>query len=158
MSWLKMIFFQLIISIQEEGLALFSYQTTLVLVLCQNQSSITCACLESTDEAGRVAHPSPTRRDAGRGVRRGWPHVGAASEFYLFIYFSWICANSAQFALNQDDSARIRPYWPYQVVSAGDWYGRNRPKLASKLAGAVEILTSDVFLAFFFLCFVNQVY
>ena len=27
--------------------------------------------LESTDAAGRVAHPSPTRRDAGRGVQRG---------------------------------------------------------------------------------------
>ena len=27
--------------------------------------------LKSTDAAGWVAHPSPTRRDAGRGVRRG---------------------------------------------------------------------------------------
>ena len=36
--------------------------------------------------------------------------------------------------------------------------GRNRPKSAVKIAGEAEILTSDAFLALFFLCFVNQVY
>ena len=39
--------------------------------------------------------------------------------------------------------------------------GRNRPKQAEtavKIAGEVEILTSDAFLALFFLCFMNQVY
>ena len=34
----------------------------------------------------------------------------------------------------------------------------NRPKSAVKIAGEAEILTSDAFLALFFLCFVNQVY
>ena len=108
--------------------------------------------------------------------------VARALVRVYFFFFSRICADAArfvpnrlrfvpnrlQFAPNQADSAKIGPYRPYQVVSASDRYGRNkpetaeigrkRPKLALKLAGAAEILTSDVFFAFFFLCFMNQVY
>ena len=111
--------------------------------------------LECMDAAGRVSHPSSTRRDARRGVRRGRPRVGAASELF---FFSPIRADAARFAPNRANSARIRPYRPYQVILADDRYGRNRPKSTLKLIEAAEILTSDVFLAFFFLCFVNQVY
>jgi len=40
---LKMLFVRLIKSMQEKGRALFSYQTIRVLLLCQDQSSPTCA-------------------------------------------------------------------------------------------------------------------
>ena len=82
-----------------------------------------------------------------------------------------IRAESGWFGPNRADSARIGSYRPYRVVSTGDRYGRygrngpetaeigrKMPKLALKLAGAAEIPTSDVFFAFFFLCFMNQVY
>ena len=70
--------------------------------------------------------------DVGRGCLR----IGAASEVFFF-FFSRICADAAwftpnrlRFEPNQADSARIRPYWPYRIVSAGNWYGRNRPETA----------------------------
>ena len=100
------------------------------------------AQLECTDAAGRVPHPSSTRRDAGRGVRRGWLRVGAASAFFFF-FFSDLCRlgsiradaarfapNRLRFAPNRANSARIGPYRPYQWISAGDRYGRNRPESA----------------------------
>ena len=43
------------------------------------------------------------------------------------------------------DSRQTGLIRPYRVVSAGDWYGRNRPKLALKLARIAKILTSDSF-------------
>ena len=42
--------------------------------------------LESTDTAGRVPHPSPTRPDVGRDVRHGCQRVGAASEFFFLEF------------------------------------------------------------------------
>ena len=80
--------------------------------------------LESTDAAGRVPHPSLTWRDAGRGVRRSWSRVSAASEFFFFFLDSrWlgsIWANAAWFAPNQADSAILsrigrRPIRPKQA-------------------------------------------
>ena len=121
--------------------------------------------LESTDAAGRVLHPSPKRRDVGRGVWRGWPRVGAASNIY-FIFFK-IHDDTARFAptwldsrrtgLIQPESSLIGHLGPYRPPIQPKQVGndRNRPKSAVKLARATEILTSDVFLAFFFLCFVN---
>ena len=123
--------------------------------------------LESTDAAGRVAHPSPTRRNAGRGVRRGWPWVRPRLSFFFSdsSRIGWIRADAARFApnrlrlaSNRADSARIGLYRPATDTADTAETGRKRPKLALKLAGAVEILTSDVFFAFFFLCFMNQVY
>ena len=110
---------------------------------------------------------APESDAARRGTRRPTRLTAspAASEFF---FFSRIRAESAGFAPTRLDSrrigpisARIGPYRPYRVVSAGDRYGRygrNRPKSALKIAGEAEILTSDAFLALFFLCFVNQVY
>ena len=63
--------------------------------------------LESTDAAPKVPHPHPTRRDAGRGVRRGCPRVGPRLRLFYFIFFSWIRADSAQFAPMRLDSCRI---------------------------------------------------
>ena len=60
--------------------------------------------LESTDAAGRVPHPSPTRPDAGRGVRLCCPRVGATSELF---FISRIRTDSTQFAPTRLDSRRI---------------------------------------------------
>ena len=59
--------------------------------------------LESTDAAPGVPHPRPTRRDAGRGVRRGCPRVGP----HLHFFFPQIRADSARFAPMRLDSCRI---------------------------------------------------
>ena len=78
--------------------------------------------LESMDAAPEVPHPRPTRLPARR----------SASAFFFFFFFSdsrqcgSIMLNRLQFAPNWVDSAKIRPYQPYRVVSAGGRYGRNR--------------------------------
>ena len=88
--------------------------------------------LESTDAAGRVPHPRPTRLLARRC------HVRV---FFLDLRrLGSICADAARFApnrlrfaSNRADSARIEPYRPYRMVSANDQYGRygqNRPETA----------------------------
>ena len=74
-----------------------------------------CYQLESTDAAGRVPHPSPTRPDVGHGVQHGCLRVGATSKLF---FFSRIRADAAQFASNRVDLARIRSYRPYRVISA----------------------------------------
>ena len=101
--------------------------------------------LECTDAAGRVPHPSLTQRDAGRGVRRSWPRVGAASAFFFFFFSdshrlgsiradaARFAPNRLRFAPNRADSARIGSYRPYRSISAGNQYGRygwNRPESA----------------------------
>ena len=96
--------------------------------------------LESTDVAPKVPHPCPTRRDAGRSVQRGCPRVGLRLRFFFFSdsrQLNSIRADAARFVpnrlrfeLNQANSAKIGPYWPYWVVSAGGRYGWNRPKHA----------------------------
>ena len=72
------------------------------------------------------------------GVRRG-PMRGAASDVaahssmprlssFFFFFLTYSCQLSSirvDSALIHADLARIRPYWPNRVVSAGD---RNRPK------------------------------
>ena len=126
--------------------------------------------LESTDMAGRMPHPRPTRLDTGHGVRRGCPHIGATSEFFFFFSSdshqlgsirtdaARFVPNRLQFAPNRADSAKIRPYLPYRVVAAGDQYGRygrNRPWIWPEKPKFSPYRHSNVFLAFFFLCFVN---
>ena len=84
--------------------------------------------LESTDAAPGVPHPRPTRRDAGRGVRRGCPRVGPRLGFFFFFFFSdsrrlgSIRADAARFvpnrllfAPNRADSSKIGPYRPYRT-------------------------------------------
>ena len=110
--------------------------------------------LGSTDAAPEVPHPRPTRRYAGRGVRRDCPRVGPRLGFFFF-FFPRIRANAARFmpnrlrfAPNRADSAKIEPYLPYWVILASDRYGRNRPetaetcqkrpKSALNMAGKVE--------------------
>ena len=76
--------------------------------------------LECMDAARRVAHPSRTWRDAGRGVRGGLPRASAASEFF----FSRILAESA--------SIRDEPGWFSQNRAISGRIGRRpiRPKQA----------------------------
>ena len=70
-------------------------------------SLVVCCNLESTDAAPGVPHPRPTRRDAGRGVRRGCPRVGPHRRLFYFFFFSWIRADSARFAPMRLDSCQI---------------------------------------------------
>ena len=111
-------------------------------------------------------------------VRHGCPHDGAASElFFFFFFFSRIHVESGSI---RTDSARIGPN---RVVSTSDlnrpkqaeislelcWNSRNRllmrpkhpkfvlPQFYSEyLSLLLCFLFNFVFLAFFFLCFVNQ--
>ena len=85
--------------------------------------------LESTDAAPEVPHLRPTRLPARR----------FASAFFFFFSdlrrLGLIRADAARFvpnrlrfAPNRADSAKIEPYQPYRVVSAGGRYGRNKPE------------------------------
>ena len=86
--------------------------------------------LESIDTAPEVPHPRPTRLPACR----------TASAFFFFFFSdssrlgsiradaARFVPNRLQFALNRADLAKIGPYRPYRVVSAGGRYGRNRPE------------------------------
>ena len=87
--------------------------------------------LESTDAAPEVPHPCPTRLPARR----------SASAFFFFFLDSRrlgsiradaarFVPNRLRFAPNRADLAKIGPYRPYRVVSAGGRYGRNRPETA----------------------------
>ena len=111
--------------------------------------------LGSTDAAERVLHPRPTW-DAT------FDAVAHASVLHLSFFFflpqiradvARFTPNRLQFASNQANSAKIGSYWPTTDMAKT---GQKRPKSALKLTGTAEILTSEVFLAFFFLCFVNQ--
>ena len=116
--------------------------------------------LESTDAAGRVPHPCPTRLPACR------------CRVYVFFFFfcSWIHADSARFTPTRLDSHRrssihaksasidAEPCWfgHNRAISAGNRYGRNWPWIWPEKPKLSPQRHSDVFLAFFFLCFVNQ--
>ena len=87
--------------------------------------------LESTDAAPEVPHPCPMRLPARR----------SASAFFFFFLDSCrlgsiradaarFVPNRLRFAPNRADLAKIGPYRPYRVVSAGGRYGRNRPETA----------------------------
>ena len=113
---------------------------------------------------------------------RGWEGAAPASDTVARTsvprqsFFFWICADSARFVPTRldlhridFDSRRTELIWPEsgRIGHIGSYRpatdmantaktGRKRPKLALKLAGTTEILTSNVFFAFFFLCFVDQ--
>ena len=80
--------------------------------------------LESTDTAGRVPHPSPTR------LPSCWCHVWA---LFFFIFFFW---NSCRFGFNSRRSGLIRPKSGHISHIGLHW-------LATETAGIVEILTSE---------------
>ena len=115
--------------------------------------------LESTDAAGRVPQPRLTR------LPTHWCRV-----WVFFFFFPQINADLARFVPTQLDSrrigfdlrrigliwpelGRIGSYWPVAKTAETGW---KWPKSALKLIRTAEILTLEVFLAFFFLCFVNQ--
>ena len=117
-------------------------------------TSLMNPCLESTDAAPEVPHPRLTRL----------PACQTASAFFFFSdsrQLGSIRADAARFvpnrlrfAPNRADSAKIGPYRPYQVVSAGGRYsrdrlenGRNMPKSALNMAGKSE---TCILLSFFF--------
>ena len=95
--------------------------------------------------------------DAVRCVtwRPTWlPERRTVSAFFFFLFFFFsdshrlgsIRANAArfvlnrlQFAPNRADSAKIGPYRPYQVVSTGGRYGRNRPENGRNMPETAEI-------------------
>ena len=108
--------------------------------------------------------------DTSRKNRRGWEGAAPASDAvarasvprlsFFFFFFSSdsgrIGFNSCRIRLIRPESGRIghiKSYWPATDTAET---GRKRPKSALKLAGTAKILTSKVFLAFLFLCFVNQ--
>ena len=108
--------------------------------------------------------------DTSRKNRRGWEGAAPASDAvarasvprlsFFFFFFSSdsgrIGFNSCRIRLIRPESGRIGHiglYWP--AIDTAE-IGRKRPKSTLKLAGTAKILTSEVFLAFFFLCFVNQ--
>ena len=103
--------------------------------------------LESTDAAGRVPHLSPTQDAASNTV--ACESVPRLSFFFFPLGFAPTWLDSRQFGFdshlftpNRADSAKIGPYRPYWVISAGNWNGRNRPKSALNLVGKFEIPTS----------------
>ena len=104
----------------------------------------------------------------------GWEGAAPASDAvarmavpHLSFFFSlgfvptWLDSRRTGFdsrwiGLIRPESGRIGHiglYWP--AIDTAE-IGRKRPKSTLKLAGTAKILTSEVFLAFFFLCFVNQ--
>ena len=110
---------------------------------------------------------------------RSWEGAAPASDTVARMlvprqsFFFWICADLARFVptrldlrqidfdscrteLIRPESGRIGHIGSYRLATDMAKTGRKRPKLALKLAGTTEILTSNVFFAFFFLCFVNQ--
>ena len=98
-----------------------------------------------------------------RKHRRGTRGVAPASDavvgtsdrvcVFLYIYFfsdsprlgsiradaAWFVPNRLWFAPNWADSAKIGPYRPYRVVSAGGRYGRNRPENSRNTPEMAEI-------------------
>ena len=76
--------------------------------------------------------------------------------FFFFFFYTdsrWLSTNSCQFAPNWADSPRIRPYRPTTEMAKT---GQNRPWISSEKPKFPPQRHINVFLAFFFLCFVNQ--
>ena len=105
--------------------------------------------LESTDAARRVPHPSPTRPNA---VTR----ASVLCLSFFFFFFPRIRADSA--------SIRTEPGWFGQNRAVSAILGRISRRLkqaeigleSSRNSRNSHLRHSNVFLAFFFLCFVNQ--
>ena len=110
---------------------------------------------------------APASDAARRGTQRPTqlPARRSVSAFFFFSdsrRLSSICDDAArfvpmrlQFAPNWADSAKIRPYPPYRVVSAGGRYGRHRPETAEtcrkrpKLALNMAEIAETCLLSFF---------
>ena len=142
--------------------------------------------LWSTDAAGRVPHWSPTQPDAGCSIRCGCPHVGAAFELFFFFFFhrfvpTWLDSrqlgfNSRRFKAYFGQNRAVWPNWVIRLATEMAKIGlescqnsRNQLWMRSKHLKSVLpqfyseylllllcFLFCFVFLAFFFLCFVNQ--
>ena len=123
---------------------------------------------------GRDIQPSaPTSNTAGCGDVGGTSQTACPCRV-VPRPATWQLPNRADVAEIGTDAAQIepnrsvsaisailvnigqRPIWPIRPKQAG--ICQNRPKSAVKISGDAEILTSNAFLALFFLCFVNQVY
>ena len=110
--------------------------------------------LESTDAAPEVPLLRPMRDAASDVVARVSDRV--CVFFFFFLGFAPTRLDSRRTGLIRPESGRIGHIGLYRPATDTAETGWKRSKLALKLAGAAEILTSDVFLTFFFLCFVNQ--
>ena len=105
--------------------------------------------LGSTDAAERVLHPRPTWDATSDAVAHA-SLLHLSFFFFFCLRFAPTWLDSRRIGFNSRQIGLIRP-------KSGRIGRRSiRPKSASKLTGTTEILTSEVFLAFFFLCFVNQ--
>ena len=111
----------------------------------------------------------------GRGWEGAAPESDAVDRASVPRLFFFFFSDSRRLGSIRAESASIRAesacfgrFRPVSAISVHiGWrpirpkqaeIGRNMPKSALKLAGEAEFLTSDAFLALFFLCFVNQVY
>ena len=107
--------------------------------------------------------------DTSRKHGRNWEGAAPASDavarasvlrLSFFFFFpsdsGRIGFDSCRIRLIRPESGRIGHIRLYWLATDTAETGRKRPKSALKLAGTAKILTSKVFLAFLFLCFVNQ--
>ena len=108
--------------------------------------------LESMAAAGRVPHPSPTRLPVCR--------CRICVFFFFFLGFTPTRLDSRQRGSIHAElaSIHVKPGWFYhnRAISADDRYGRNWPWIWPEKPKLSPQRHSDVFLAFFFLYFVNQ--
>ena len=110
-------------------------------------TSLMNPCLESTDAAPEVPLLRPMRDAASDAVAR---MSNSVCVFFFFLSDSHrlgsILADAARFLPNRfrfgpnwADSAKIQPYRPYRVVSAGGRYCRNKPKNGRTTPETAEI-------------------
>ena len=103
--------------------------------------------LESMDAAPEVPHPRPMRDAASDAVARASDRVcifffsllGFAPTGLIRTDAARFVLNWLRFAPNRADSAKIGPYRPPRVISAGGWYGRYKPKNGRNKPETAEI-------------------
>ena len=141
----KSIFTDLISSILTYTHHHVAQPSTISLSLNGFNLSFSSPCLESTDVARRVPHSSPMKDATSDAVARA--SVPRLSFFFFFLGFAPTRLDLCRFGF---DSDQIEPY--RSVTETGQnrpWIWLEQPKFSPQMH-------SNVFFAFFFLCFVNQ--